>query len=112
MEEIRDRSQLIHLSELLFKQFLIDEHLTNDSLVIITENSDALIDEFPEGIVKWRFTKQDPASENEIKVASVEAYKGLEADMVIYIHSGSVSNNMNYIAHTRAKYYLIEFIRR
>ena len=112
MEEIRDRSQLIHLSGLLFKQFLIDEHLTNDSLVIITENSDALIDEFPEGIVKWRFTKQDPASENEIKVASVEAYKGLEADMVIYIHSGSVSNNMNYIAHTRAKYYLIEFIRR
>lgn len=44
MEEIRDRSQLIHLSELLFKQFLIDEHLTNDSLVIITENSDALIE--------------------------------------------------------------------
>ena len=97
---------------IVIQAILIDEHLTNDSLVIITENSDALIDEFPEGIVKWRFTKQDPASENEIKVASVEAYKGLEADMVIYIHSGSVSNNMNYIAHTRAKYYLIEFIRR
>ena len=28
MEEIRDRSQLIHLSELLFKQFLIDDHQT------------------------------------------------------------------------------------
>lgn len=111
-EEIRDRGQLIHRLESLFKQFLTDEHLTNDSLVIITENSDALIDEFPEGIAKWRFTKQKPTSENEIKVASVEEYKGLEANMVIYIHFDSVSNNMNYIAYTRAKYYLIELIRR
>ena len=91
---------------------MIDEHLENDSLVIITENSDALIDEFPEGIAKWRFTKQKPASENEIKVASVEEYKGLEANMVIYIHFDSASSNMNYIAYTRAKYYLIELIRR
>jgi hypothetical protein len=111
-EEIRDQSQLIHRLESLFKQFLIDEHLTNDSLVLITENSDALIDEFPEGIAKWKFTKMDPVSENEIKVASVEEYKGLEANMVIYIHSDCVSNNMNYIAYTRAKYYLIELIRR
>lgn len=71
-EEIRDRSQLIHRLESLFKQFPTDEHLTNDSLVLITENSDALIDEFPEGIAKRIFTKQDPASENQIKVASVE----------------------------------------
>jgi superfamily I DNA/RNA helicase len=111
-EEVRDQSQLIHRLESLFKQFLIDEHLTNDSLVLITENSDALIDEFPEGIAKWKFTKMDPVSENEIKVASVEEYKGLEANMVIYIHSDHVSNNMNYIAYTRAKYYLIELIRR
>ena len=56
--------------------------------------------------------EQKPASENEIKVASVEEYKGLEANMVIYIHFDSASSNMNYIAYTRAKYYLIELIRR
>lgn len=104
--------QLVRHLESLFKQFLIDEHLNNDSLVIITEDADVFINEFKNGISKWKFTKQVPSNENEIKVSSIESYKGLEANMVIYIHSESASNNMNYIAFTRAKYYLIELIRR
>lgn len=111
-EDIHDRGQLVHRLELLFKQFLTDEHLSNDSIIIITENSETFINEFPDGIAKWKFTKQYPSNENEIKVSSVESYKGLESNMVIYIHSKSTSNNMNYIAYTRAKYYLIELIRR
>lgn len=111
-EFIRDRGQLIHRLESLFKQFLTDEHLDNESLVIITEDSDEFIEEFPQGIAKWNFTKNNPLNENEIKVASVEEYKGLEENMVIYIHSEGATNNMNYIAYTRAKYYLIELIRR
>ena len=31
--------------------------------------------------------------------------------MVVYIHGGTATENMNYIAYTRAKYYLIEFVR-
>lgn len=111
-EDIHDHAQLVHRLENMFKQFLEDEHLSNDNLVIITENSDNFIAEFPQGVAKWKFTQQDPKDVNEIKVASVEAYKGLEANMVIYIHSEDVTNNMNYIAYTRAKYYLIELIRR
>lgn len=111
-EDVCDRGQLVRHLESLFKQFLIDEHLNNDSLVIITEDADVFINEFKNGISKWKFTKQVPSNENEIKVSSIESYKGLEANMVIYIHSESASNNMNYIAFTRAKYYLIELIRR
>ena len=111
-EEIIDYGHLVHRLESLFKQFITDEHLGNDSLVIITENSDSFLDEFSNGIAKWKFTKQNPKNENEIKVSSIEDFKGLEANMVVYIHRNNTTNNMDYIAYTRAKYYLIELIRR
>ena len=68
--------------------------------------------EYFEFIAKWKFTKRDLSSASEIKMSSVEEFKGLESVMVIYIHSETVTPNMNYIAYTRAKYYLIELIRR
>ena len=52
-----------------------------------------------------------PKNNNDVSVYSVEEFKGLESDMVVYIHSVSASENMNYIAYTRAKYYLIELVR-
>ena len=66
----------------------------------------------PDGIAKWVFVYGEPLSENEIGVFSIEDYKGLESDMVIYLHSSDSSENMNYIAYTRAKYYLIELVRK
>ena len=48
---------------------------------------------------------------NEIRVFSVSEIKGLEADMVLYIHGTDVTDNENYIAYTRAKYYLVEMVR-
>ena len=47
-----------------------------------------------------------------IRVSTPEEFKGLEADMVIYIHDEGMSDNLNYIAYTRAKYYLIELIEK
>ena len=43
---------------------------------------------------------------------SIDEYKGLESNMVIYIHDLDASANMDYIAYTRAKYYLIELVRK
>ena len=49
---------------------------------------------------------------DEIKVSSVEDYKGLEADMIVYVHDKGTTDNLNYIAYTRARYYLMELIMK
>jgi len=85
--------------------------LKNDSLVVITDNKEKLLREFPDGIAKWKFVEGQPSVETEIGVYSIGEYRGLESNMVIYIHGTDATENMNYIAYTRAKYYLIELVR-
>ena len=66
---------------------------------------------YPNGIAAWKFVSGESSSENEISVYTVEAFKGLECNMVVYIHDDTTNANINYIAYTRAKYYLIELVR-
>lgn len=110
-ETIHNHLQMTLRLEDLLKRYIDDEHLGNDKLVVLLEDKEAFLKEYPDGIAKWKFIDRDPSTTNEIKIASVESYKGLEADMVIYIHGQESTDNMNYIAYTRAKYYLIELIR-
>ena len=110
-ENVNEHGQLTLLLETLFKRYLEEEYLKNDSLVILTESKEKLLAEFPDGIAKWKFVCGTPSNENEISVYSIDAFKGLEANMVIYIHGIDTTENMNYIAYTRAKYYLIELVR-
>ena len=76
------------------------------------EDVDRFMGRFPNGIAKWKFTRKPIEQEDEIIVFSVAEIKGLEADMVLYIHGEDSSENENYIAYTRAKYYLIELVRK
>ena len=70
-----------------------------------------MLKEFSDGVAKWKFVEGHPSAETEIGVYSIGEYKGLESNMVIYIHDKDATENMNYIAYTRAKYYLIELMR-
>lgn len=110
-EIIQEKGQLTITLESLFKKYLIDEQLSNQSLTILTDDIDYLLDMYVDGVAKWHIAHGTATTCNEISLYSVEEFKGLEADMVVYIHSTSVSQNMNYIAYTRAKYYLIELVR-
>ena len=112
VEMMADHYQLTHKLEGLLKKFLDDEHLSNDSMIFITDHKEKLLSEYVSGIAKWKLVAHDPKAANEVQVVSVEEFKGLESDMVVYIHSKDTTNNMDYIAYTRAKYYLIELIRR
>ena len=102
---------MTHRLERLFKKYLEDEYLPNSSLVIIAEDVQSFFDDYPDGIAKWSFVQHDVVTNDEIRVASVAEFKGLETDMAVYIHSRNTSENQNYIAYTRAKYYLIELMR-
>lgn len=110
-EVVPERGQLILLLETLFRRYLEEEYLKNDSIVIITDDKDKLLREFPDGVAKWKFVDGHPCGETDIGVYSIEEYKGLESNMVIYLHDVDTTQNMNYIAFTRAKYYLIELVR-
>lgn len=111
-ENINDKKHLTHRLENVFKKFLEDEDLQSGSLVILVENADEFIDDFDGSIAKWKLVKEYSTGIDEIKVSSVENYKGLESDMVIYIHGNDTTDNLNYIAYTRARYYLMELIMK
>ena len=110
-EIVSEHGQLILVLETLFRRYLEEEYLKNDSLVIITDNKEKLLKEFLDGVAKWKLVEGHPGAETEIGVYSIGEYKGLESNMVIYIHDKDATENMNYIAYTRAKYYLIELMR-
>ena len=109
-EKMHDWKHLTHRLESILKKIIQDEALPCSSLVILSDNPDQLLTRFDSELAKWRFVKDKATSPNEIKVSSVEDFKGLEADMIIFIHSPDTTDNINYIAYTRARYYLIELI--
>ena len=109
-EKITDKRHLTQRLESLFKEYLYDEALKTTSLILLVQDTNVFMEMFPEGIAKWSFTRNLNGDEGKIVVSTPEEFKGLESDMVIYIHNASSSSNINYIAYTRAKYYLIELL--
>lgn len=110
-ETINSHNLMTQRLEILFKRYIDDEHLPNSSMILIVDNKEEFMEQYKNGIAKWSFVGDKISSGSEIRVASILEYKGLEADMVVYIHSPSTTDNMNYIAYTRAKYYLLELVR-
>ena len=109
-ENIAGNKKLAQRLNNLLKEYLVDEKLQTSSMVILVEDIDEFHELFPDGIAKWRFVNGPCKDEDEIRVSTVEDFKGLESDMIIYIHKNDISQNLNYIAYTRAKYYLIELV--
>ena len=58
-------------------------------------------------IGNWNFTS-DISAINDIRLFTVEDYKGLESNVVFYYHELSAPEKYNYVAYTRAKYYLFD----
>lgn len=109
-EKIAGSKKLTQRLNNLLKEYLVDEHLDTSSMVVLVDDLAWFVELFPDGIAKWRFVTESSKDEDEIRVSSVAAFKGLESDMIIYIHKSDCSQNLNYIAYTRAKYYLIELV--
>lgn len=110
-EHIRDKKHLTQRLENLLKEYIDDEKLDTKSLVILFEDMQNAKEYIENGIAQWKFvTSHKPRNNQEIYVCDAFDYKGLEADMIIYVRSKNASENINYIAYTRAKYYLHELV--
>lgn len=111
-ESISDKKHLTQRLENLFKEYLYEEALKPSSLVLLVQDVDEFLQMYNEGIAMWSFTSKIEGNSDKIRVSSPEDFKGLESDMVIYIHGQDATDNINYIAYTRAKYYLIELVMK
>ena len=109
-ENISGTKKLTQRLNNILKEYLVDEHLQTSSMVILIDDIDRFLTVFPDGLAKWKFVTHESTDDSEIRISSVEKFKGLESDMVIYIRDKNVSQNLNYIAYTRAKYYLLELV--
>jgi DNA helicase IV len=98
--------------ENLLREFLVKEELDSSSLVILADDLSPFQRMFDQGLASWKFVKEPSSSKSEIQFTSVYDFKGLEADMVIYVHRDNNDLNVDYTAYTRAKYYLHELIIR
>lgn len=59
---------------------------------------------------RWKCVSFDSACDDDLKISLVEDYKGLESNIVFYFHKITTPENYNYVAYTRAKYYLFDII--
>lgn len=57
-----------------------------------------------------RWTLSDKRDNNTVRLSLVEDFKGLESNIVFYIHNITTPEKYDYVAYTRAKYYLYEYI--
>lgn len=107
---IKEKGQLTIQIEELLKRLIDDGGVSLHAIAVLVDDLAHFNSMYPDGIAKWRFDVSGELGDSAIRLSSVENYKGMEADVVIYIHGSWISEKMNYVAYTRAKYYLIEFI--
>ncbi|WP_160676572.1 NERD domain-containing protein [Clostridium sp. C8-1-8] len=94
---------------ILLEELIVKEYVPISSIVILLDDCSKYRIANEEKVAGWSLrhgTKKD----NFITVSSVYDYKGLESDVVIYIHSKYTKKNINYIGYTRARFYLYEII--
>jgi hypothetical protein len=69
--------------------------------------SKSLINDFEnKKISKWTISNKGI---NNINISLVEDFKGMESNIIIYLHEATTEKNYDYVAYTRAKYYLYDF---
>ena len=85
---------------------LIDkEKVTIDSIIILADH-DCYNKYLNSQLGRWVCSPE--AKDNYIRISLVEDFKGLESNVVFYIHDSNTPENYNYVAFTRAKYYLYD----
>ena len=90
-------------------ELILSEAVSPTSITILAS------DEFFEKIHntkigKWNLVKKKKTMLDELKLYNIDDFKGLESDVVFYIREKNSDNKYDYVAYTRAKFYLYEMI--
>ena len=87
---------------------LVDEDLVPLSSIVLLLDNDNYPKYLNGEIGRWKCSTV--SSSDTIRISLVEDYKGLEADVVFYCHNQATPPKYNYVAYTRAKYYLYNIV--
>ncbi len=107
---VKDSKQAKRKLEELLNTLTIKEQVSNESIVVLSnrtiENS---ILKGERELAHFKFvTENTRLSEEQIAFRTVQGFKGLEADVVIYLNHREYDEDPNqvYVAYTRARFYL------
>ena len=85
------------------------ENVPVNSIVVLVDHDNKDIGEGQLG--RWDcIFKEENTKKEYLRFSLVEDFKGLESNVVFYVHNITTPENYNYVAFTRAKYYLYELI--
>ena len=106
LNDLRDARELLEnkLVELIEKEYVNKKFIT-----VLSDNENfELLKSIRVG--KWYLAETLNPTDEQISFYKVEDFKGLESNVIIYIHFKKSNTTINYVAYTRAKYYLYEFV--
>ena len=92
------------LNELIMNEGVDSSYIT----IIIDDNIHAEFDYSQIGL--WKLVQENYVSNQEIRCFKTSEFKGLESNVVLYVKKKSRNPVFDYVAYTRAKFYLYEFI--
>lgn len=116
IKNYKNRSQTLMALNLIVNRLIQKEFVENKSIVVITDeqiDKSILSNETQIGAYKITHKNLNEVSNEEICVKTAEEFKGLEANIVIYLTKNdetfpndTIKRSKEYVALTRARYYL------
>ena len=107
-KEFTSKENCINRISLILSELIENEGVKNTQITILVD--DAYVDSFKvNNIAKWNL-KRKISDCNDIKFYTVSEYKGLESDVIIYVHKKNNNKSVNYVAYTRARYFLYDLV--
>lgn len=107
-QEFTSIDNCINRISLILSELIENEGVMNTQIVVLVDDEYSNLFNV-ENIAKWKLVKET-SSENDIRFYTVSEYKGLEADVVIYVHKKNNNKSVNYVAYTRARYFLYDLV--
>ena len=106
-----DDYEVLNFIETKLLRFIDNDGNDNKSIVILADHEcyNKLVNK---PIGRWVCVDKKDINYDEIRITKVEDFKGLESEVVFYWHSISTPDEYDYVAYTRAKYYLFNLISK
>lgn len=109
----KNRQSARNRLERILRELVKKERVNNRNVTIVSNtNIEDSIISGDDPLGNWEFNHTgDPISSDEIRYRTIEEFKGLESDVVIYLNHGEKPEAEDlYVAYTRARFYLYEII--
>lgn len=103
--------ELVKRLEMEILKLVDAEKVPLESIIVLVDH-DYYNKFIGQSIGRWIFGDFSEKNKENLSISLVEDFKGLESNVVFYVHEFLVPENYSYVAYTRAKYYLYELVKK